>query len=91
MNESSPDRRWTVAETKARLSEILRLAEEQGPQKIGVRRHFVIVSARMWREKAPERESLGRWLIENVPRGLSLDPPCDRASRRAIPFATDDG
>ena len=26
---------WTVAEAKARLSEVLRLAEEEGPQRIG--------------------------------------------------------
>ena len=29
------NRTWTVAEAKARLSEILRLAEEEGPQRIG--------------------------------------------------------
>ena len=40
-------RTWTVAEAKARLSEILRLADEQGPQRIGVRRAFVVVSERL--------------------------------------------
>ncbi|WP_419942842.1 type II toxin-antitoxin system prevent-host-death family antitoxin [Candidatus Palauibacter sp.] len=84
-------RTWTVAEAKARLSEILRLADEQGPQRIGVRRAFVVVSERMWREKAPGREPLGRWLVDNVPRGLNLDIPRERGSRREIPFASDDG
>ena len=84
-------RTWRVAEAKARLSEILRLAEEQGPQRIGVRRSFVVVSERLWREKTPGREPLGRWLVANVPRGLNLDLPQARASRREIPFASDDG
>ena len=30
-----PHKIWTVAEAKARLSEILRLASEEGPQRIG--------------------------------------------------------
>ncbi|WP_420637051.1 hypothetical protein [Candidatus Palauibacter sp.] len=90
MDDSDLARTWTVAEAKARLSEILRLAEEQGPQRIGIRRPFVIVSERLWREKAPAREPLGRWLIENVPRGLNLEPPRERASRREIPFTSDD-
>ena len=33
---------WTVAEAKARLSETLRLAEEEGPQRIGTRKSFVV-------------------------------------------------
>lgn len=33
-----PRRVWTVAEAKARLSEVLRLAEEEGLQHIGARR-----------------------------------------------------
>ena len=38
---TEPRPAWTVAEAKARLSEILRLAEEEGPQRIGVRNSFV--------------------------------------------------
>ena len=37
MHKTEPDRVWTVAEAKARLSEILRLAEEEGPQRIDAR------------------------------------------------------
>ena len=39
--ERKPPRAWTVAEAKARLSEILRRAEEEGPQRIGTRKEFV--------------------------------------------------
>ena len=81
---------WTVAEAKARLSEILRLAEEEGPQRIGVRRAFVVVPEHVWHAHSPVRTPLGQWLVENMPRGLHLEIPGDRRSRREIPFASGD-
>lgn len=90
MDASGFVRTWRVAEAKARLSEILRLADEQGPQRIGVRRSFVVVSERVWREKTPIRPPLGRWLIDHMPRGLDLEIPRERRSARPIPFASDD-
>ena len=90
MDTSGFGRTWRVAEAKARLSEILRLADEQGPQRIGVRRSFVVVSERLWREKAPIREPLGRWLIDHMPRGLDLEIPRERRSARPVPFVSDD-
>ena len=80
-----PHRTWTVAEAKARLSEILRLAEEEGPQRIGARRPFVVVPAPVWEEKTRRRKPLGQWLVENMPRGIDLEVP-DRRSNRKIPF-----
>ena len=90
METSGSTPTWTVVEAKARLSEILRRAHEQGPQRIGVRRSFVVVSERLWREKNLVREPLGQWLVDNVPRGLSLEIPRERGSRRGTPFAKDD-
>ena len=59
MEHAKSDRTWTVAEAKAKLSEILRLAEEEGPQRIGLRRSFVVVpESTVAREIAP-REALG--------------------------------
>ena len=46
MATNAPHRIWTVANAKARLSEILRLAETEGPQRIGARRSFVVVPDR---------------------------------------------
>ena len=86
MRDNEAVRIWTVAEAKGRLSEILRLAETEGPQHIGVRRPFVVVPAATWYEKAPPRQPLGKRLIGNVPRGLNLDVPGDRRSAREIPF-----
>lgn len=90
MNKTTPNRVWTVAEAKARLSEVLRLSEEEGPQRIGTRKPFVVVPAKAWEEKTRPRKPLGQWLIENVPRGTNLEVP-DRTSRRPIPFMDEKG
>ena len=82
------NRTWTVAEAKARLSEILRLAEEEGPQHIGKRNTFVVVPERLWKKQLPPRKPLGQWLVENMPRGIELELPSRRASNREIPFST---
>ena len=87
MEDSGFNRTWTVVEAKSRLSEILRRAAEEGPQRIGVRRSFVVVPERLWREKDSVREPLGRWLVDNVPRGPCLAIPGGRGSGRGIPFA----
>ena len=83
-------RAWTVSEAKAKLSEILRLAEQEGPQRIGIRRPFVVVPAAVWDAKNPARKPLGRWLVENMPRGTDVELP-DRTSKRAVPFSEDAG
>lgn len=90
VNKTAPNRVWTVAEAKARLSEVLSLAEEEGPQRIGIRKPFVVVPAAVWEEKTRPRKPLGQWLIENVPRGTNLEAP-DRFSRRRIPFIDETG
>ena len=64
VNKTTPTRVWTVAEAKARLSEVLRLAEEEGPQRIGTRKPFVVLPAAVWEEKTRPRKPLGQWLIE---------------------------
>ena len=84
----SSSRAWTVSEAKAKLSEILRLAEQEGPQRIGARRPFVVVPAAVWDAVNPPRKPLGRWLLENMPRGIDVELP-DRASKRAVPFSED--
>ena len=89
MLASESGRVWTVAEAKAKLSEVLRLAETEGPQRIGARKHFVVVPESVWRAHAPERKPLGQWLIENMPRGTNLEIP-DRGSTRKVPFIDED-
>ena len=81
-----PSAVWTVAEAKARLSHILRRAEEDGPQRIGTRRTFVVVPERLWEACSSPAVPLGRWLVENMPRGYDLELP-GRRSGRDVPFA----
>ena len=89
MHKTDPASVWTVSEAKARLSEVLRLAEEEGPQRIGTRRPFVVVPAAAWEERAPPRKPLGQWLIENMPQGVEIELP-DRSSNRPIPFVDEE-
>ncbi len=90
MKELATHRIWTVAEAKARLSEILRLAESEGPQQIGIRNPCVVVPVEAWYAKSRQRKSLGQWLVENTPRGVDLEIPRDRDSQREIPFVHED-
>lgn len=86
--ERKPPRAWTVAEAKARLSEVLRRAEEEGPQRIGTRKEFVVVPARAWDERDEPTRTLGQWLIENMPRFGEVDVPSRHEGReRPVPFA----
>jgi len=91
MERSETGRTWTVEEAKARLSDILRLAEEVGPQRIGERGSCIIVSAETWNaETLPRvqrpRIPLGQWLVENVPRGIDLELPSRDDPDREVPF-----
>ena len=90
MDHSKSQRTWTVAEAKSKLSEILRLAEEEGPQRIGLRRPFIVVPAASWDARQARDRHLGRWLLENVPRGLDWEIPRDRQSNRPMPFSEED-
>ena len=91
MDHSKPHPIWTVAEAKARLSEILRLAEKEGPQRIGARKAFVVVPEHTWLTQASHRKPLGRWLVDNMPRGIALEVPKRREPEREVPFVEPDG
>ncbi len=76
---------WTVADAKAQLSHILRCADAEGPQRIGRHRTYVLVPERLWESRSSLETPMGRWLIENMPRGYELELP-DRHSSRDTPF-----
>lgn len=86
MHTTGPQRVWRIAEAKARLSEILRLADDEGPQRIGTKKTYVVVPENVWESNRAPREHLGTWLVENVPRGTNLEIPKQRTSKRQIPF-----
>ncbi len=83
---TSLDHVWTIADAKARLSEILRLVDEEGPQRIGLKHAYIVVSERLWREQTRPRKPLGQWLVDNFPRGADLELP-PRRDDREVPFA----
>ena len=86
---ASRRRRWSVAEAKAKLSEILRLARAGEPQTIGTEDACVVVSAAQF-EQHLRPDHLGRFLVESAPRGFELELP-SRTSRRGDPFAIEEG
>ena len=83
-----PSKAWSVADAKAKLSEILRLARAGQPQTIGTEEPCVVVSATQF-EQHFESEHLGRFLIDSAPRGCELELP-SRADHRGDPFAPDE-
>ncbi|MXX86701.1 MAG: type II toxin-antitoxin system Phd/YefM family antitoxin [Acidobacteria bacterium] len=84
---AAPERVWTVAEAKSRLSELLRRASEVGPQQIGVQRPHVVVPLDQWLVRAGPDRKFGRWLVENAPRGCEIELPSREDGDREIPFA----
>lgn len=78
---------WTIAEAKARLSEVLRLVQEEGPQYIGTKKLFVVISKEEWLSLSQPKKPLGLWLVENMPTlDDELKLPCRNEPERDIPF-----
>lgn len=83
---------WSIAEAKTRLSEILRLAEEEGPQQVGVKKTFVIVPREAWEATEALGMSLGEMIMkfrpnpEDLPEGGLEIPSRKEEKERPIPF-----
>jgi len=78
---------WSVAEAKAHLSAILRLAESDGPQVIGLHRPCVVLPLEVWLAQLTDRMPLGQWLVQNARPGAPI-PMSDREEpSREVPFA----
>lgn len=67
---------WTVAEAKAKLSELLEKAKSEGPQKITKhgRTTAVVVAAEEWERKAERKDNLAEFLAASPMRHLGLKP-----------------
>ena len=63
---------WTVAEAKAKLSELLERAKSEGPQKITKhgRTTAVVVAAEEWERKATRKGNLAEFLTASPMRRL---------------------
>jgi prevent-host-death family protein len=70
-----PHTNWTVADAKARLSEIIEKARRDGPQVItkNGRLTAVLVSIEEWERKTARSGSLAEFLLASPLRGAGLD------------------
>jgi prevent-host-death family protein len=82
-----PSTNWTVADAKARLSEVVEKARRDGPQIItkNGRSTAVLVSIEEWERKIARSGSLAEFLLDSPLRGagLDLDRSKDEAARLA--------
>jgi len=76
---------WTIAKAKAKLSELLRLADDQ-PQYIGTKKSYVVISAEQWEKLNSPPEDFGQWLIRNMSGVGELELPERIEPTRKIPF-----
>lgn len=82
------ERGWTIADAKARLSEVLRRTHTEGPQFIGRRRRYVVMPFEDWQARAEPKMGLGEWLVANAPRCCDdFELPSRDDGDREIPFA----
>ncbi len=67
--------KWTVAEAKAKLSELMERAEKEGPQQIT--RHgeeaVVVVSAEEWERKTKRKGNLAEFFANSPLRGAAFE------------------
>ncbi|MCF6249819.1 MAG: type II toxin-antitoxin system prevent-host-death family antitoxin [Methylococcaceae bacterium] len=77
---------WTITEAKARLSEVLRLVKEEGPQFIGAKKSFVVITKQEWLSLTQPKKPLGLWLIDNMPTVDELELPDRNEPEREVPF-----
>ena len=92
MATHNPKQAWTVADAQANLEELLRLSETEGTQYIAAGKTFAVAPVADGDSANQEepRMSLGKWLVENMPRGTNLVIPDDEPPEDENPW-TDEG
>jgi prevent-host-death family protein len=82
----TPRANWTIANAKARLSEVIELARREGPQTISKngRSTAVVVSIEEWEKKSARSGSLAEFLLASPLRGADLDVERSRDDARAL-------
>jgi prevent-host-death family protein len=77
---------WTVADAKARLSEVIEKARRDGPQVItkNGRSTAVLVSFEEWERKTARTGSLAEFLLASPLRGSGLDIERSKDEAREI-------
>ena len=77
---------WTVAEAKAKLSEVLRCADER-PQYIGARKPYVLIPVEQWEALNKPEQPMGQWLVNKMANIGEIELPDRAEPEREIPFA----
>lgn len=74
MRTTAPNESWTLANAKARLSEVIERAQA-GPQTItrNGKPSAVIVSVEEWDRKTTRKGSLAEFLLKSPLRGADID------------------
>ena len=85
MLNKRPEDVWTIADAKAKLSEVLKCADER-PQYIGIKKPYVLVSAAQWEAMNKPVEPMGQWLVKNMADTGQLALPDRKEPAREIPF-----
>ena len=82
----SPTPAWTVADAKARLSEVIDKAHREGPQTItkNGRTTAVVVAIEEWERKTARNGSLAEFLLASPLRGADLDVERSKDGAREI-------
>jgi prevent-host-death family protein len=77
---------WTVAEAKARLSEVIDQAVEKGPQTItrSGRKAVVVVAIEEWERKTSRKGTLADFFAESPLRGSGVTIERDDTPPREI-------
>lgn len=80
------DRKWTIAEAKAKFSEVIDKARASGPQTItrNGRIAVIVVSAEEWERKTRRPGNLAEFFAESPLRGVEIDMSRSKDGPRAI-------
>ena len=76
---------WTVAEAKAKFSEVLEKAEKEGPQRITRRGEetVVVVSKKEWERRTRRKGTLLEFFKESPLWGSGIEiPPREKSGRK---------
>ena len=79
---------WSIAQAKARFSEVVDRAREQGPQAITKNGHpaVVVVSIEEWTRKTRRKGTLADFFAASPLRGSGLETERARGGTREIDF-----
>jgi len=79
---------WSIAQAKARFSEVVDRAREQGPQAITKNGHpaVVVVSIEEWTRKTRRKGTLADFFAASPLRGSGLEIERARGGTREIDF-----